>query len=68
MTLLVVLFSYQIKLNISKSKTVTKILPKKLCYDLNWSSQWEKISFHGYFKINIIGKWHMTAKAMSYLL
>ena len=35
MTSLVVSFSNQIKLNISKSKTVTKILSKKLYSDYN---------------------------------
>ena len=33
------LFWYQIKLTMSKSKTVTKILSKKLYYDFNWSFQ-----------------------------
>ena len=33
MTSVVVLFVYRIKLNILKSKTVTKILPKKLYCD-----------------------------------
>ena len=37
MALLVVLFSYQIKLNISKSKAVTKMLSKKLYCDFNGS-------------------------------
>ena len=35
MTSLVVSFSNQIKLNISKSKEVTKNLSKKLCSDFN---------------------------------
>ena len=42
MTLLVVLFSNQIKLNISKSKAVAKIVSKKLCCDFNWSFQCNK--------------------------
>ena len=49
MTSLVVLFSYQITLNISKNEAATEIPSKKLCYDFNRSSQcnqrlWEKIS------------------------
>ena len=40
MSSLVKLISYQIKLNISTSKTVTKIQPKKLyCHFNKWSSQ-----------------------------
>ena len=44
------LFSYQIKLNISTSNMITKILQKKLHIHFKWSSQRtkkvEEISFH----------------------
>ena len=47
MTSVVVLFAYQIKLNILTRKTVTTILPKKLyCY-----FNLEEISFYKHFKI-----------------
>ena len=54
MTSLVVSFSNQIKLNISKSKAVTKILSEKLYSDLTDLSKAirklsEKISFHRHF-------------------
>ena len=42
---LVVLFSYQNDINVSKSKTVTKILSNSIKKKL-----WEKISFHQHFK------------------
>ena len=42
MTTQVVLFSYKMKLNISKSKAVTKVLSKKLYCDLYRSSQCNK--------------------------
>ena len=56
MTSLVVLFSYLLKLNMSKSKAITKILLKNLCCDLTDLSNaikklWEKISFHKHFKL-----------------
>ena len=43
MTSLIVIFSYQIKFNISTSKRATNILLKKLFYDFNWCSQCNKI-------------------------
>ena len=54
MTSLVVLFSSQIELNISKSKAVTKILSKKSYCVLTdlfnaMKKLWEKISFYKHF-------------------
>ena len=51
-TSLVMLFSYQMKLNISKSKT--KILLKKLYYDFSDTIQklCKKISFHKHFNFS----------------
>ena len=46
-------FSNQIKLNISKSKAVTKLLSKKILTDLSNAIRKlsEKISFHRHFKV-----------------
>ena len=55
---MVMLFSYQIKLGISKSKAVSKILSKKLYSSPDWSSQCikklrEKISFYKHLHIRV---------------
>ena len=53
MTSLVALFSYQIKFNVSTSKTVTKIVLKKLYFNVI-VILWGQISFHEHFKQSFI--------------
>ena len=66
-------FSNQIKLNISKSKAVTKILSKKLYSVLTDLSNAmrklsEKISFHRHFKLSNNVKRALMIKSSAFIL